>query len=190
MAATLATGQSMPLVGLGTWQATGPGIVEAAIGTALEAGYRHIDCAAAYGNETECGTAFTKAFASGVCSRDEVFITSKLWNSEHAPEHVRPAIEQTLRELQLESLDLYLIHWPQAFQHVDGSTHSFPRDAENNIIYDLDSTLIETWAAMEKLVAAGLTKSIGLSNFNEAQIQTILDNSTIKVHFVLSCRAR
>ena len=178
--ALLHTGATMPLVGLGTWQAT-DGVVQNAITTALEAGYRHIDCATCYGNEAECGVAFAAAFRDGgICARDDVFITGKLWNSEHAPEHVGLAMEQTLLDLQLECLDLYLVHWPQAFQHIDGSTRSFPRDSDGNMQYDLETSLEATWGAMEALVAAGKTKSIGLSNFNASQIQAILDCATIK----------
>ena len=108
---TLNSGQAMPVIGLGTWQAPA-GQVGAAVKAALEGGYRHIDCAAIYGNEAEIGAVFAEAFSSGLVKREDLFVTSKLWNSEHAPEHVRPALEVTLKELRLDYLDLYLIHWP------------------------------------------------------------------------------
>lgn len=178
VSAALRTGAKMPLVGLGTWQAPA-GEVGKAVSTALAAGYRHIDCAACYGNEAEVGASFAAAFAGGV-KREEVFITGKLWNSEHIPANVRPACEQTLADLKLDYLDLYLIHWPQNFQKVEGTTRGFPRTPEGGIIYDMDTTIMDTWAAMEKLVEAGLVKAIGLSNFNSVQIAEIMEKSTIK----------
>lgn len=112
--------------------------------------------------------------------REEVFITSKLWNSEHAPEHVIPAVEKTLKDLQLDYLDLYMIHWPQGFKHVDGKNASFPRDAKGDIIYDLTTKISDTWKEMEKIKKKGLAKVIGVSNFNEGQISDILKESEVK----------
>jgi alcohol dehydrogenase (NADP+) len=117
---TLSNGANMPYIGLGTWQAK-KGEVGAAVAAALDAGYRHIDCAACYGNEKEIGVVFNDYFSSGKLNREDVFITSKLWNSEHAPEDVKPALKQTLADLQLGYLDLYLIHWPQNFEKVYAS---------------------------------------------------------------------
>ena len=105
----LNSGSDMPLVGLGTWQSS-PGEVGAAVSAALDCGYKHIDCAACYGNEKEVGDIFEEKFKAGI-SREEIFVTSKLWNSEHKPSDVRPALMQTLEELKLSYLDLYLIHW-------------------------------------------------------------------------------
>jgi len=147
---TPATAQSpattMPLVGLGTWQAPA-GQVEKAIVEALKAGYRHIDGAAVYGNEKEVGAALQTAFSEGIVKREELFVTSKLWNSEHAPENVEPALRQTLSDLGLEYLDLYLVHWPQAFKHVEGT--KFPKDEDGNMIYDTESTHVATWRALQ-----------------------------------------
>ena len=144
---TLSSGGAMPLVGLGTWQAP-PGEVGAAVKVALESGYKHIDCAACYGNEAEIGAVFAEMFA-GPTKREDIFITSKLWNSEHAPADVKSAVLKTLADLQVEYLDLYLIHWPQNFEKTQGTTCSFPRNEDGSIRYDLDTKSEETWAAME-----------------------------------------
>ncbi|GFH26975.1 low CO2-induced aldose reductase [Haematococcus lacustris] len=111
--AQLNTGHRIPVVGLGTWKAA-KGEVHAAVVTALKAGYRHIDCAAVYGNEHEVGAAFHEVFQEGHLGREEVFVTSKLWNTEHAPSRVEAACRKTLSDLQLSQLDLYLIHWPSS----------------------------------------------------------------------------
>lgn len=171
----LASGATMPLVGLGTWKST-EGQAATAVKAAIDAGYKHIDCAACYGNEIEVGTAFKAAFDSGKIKREDLFVTSKLWNSEHAPKDVEAACRQTLEDLQLDYLDLYLIHWPQAFAKTkenEGTNRSFPTDAEGNMMYDVDTPLEATWGAMESLVGKGLVKSIGLSNFNSLQINAI-----------------
>ena len=110
--------QTMPSIGFGTYQAP-KGEVGAAVSAALASGYRHIDCAAIYGNEAEVGDALASAMAGGL-QRQDLFVTSKLWNSEHAPEHVRPACLQSLADLKLDHLDLYIIHWPQQMEKVEG----------------------------------------------------------------------
>ncbi|NBQ22123.1 MAG: aldo/keto reductase, partial [Synechococcaceae bacterium WB6_3B_236] len=115
---TFANGDAMPALGLGTWRAAA-GEVGAAVLTALELGYRHLDCAAIYGNEPEIGKALAKAFASGLLRREELWVTSKLWNDAHAPADVRPALAKTLSDLGLEQLDLYLMHWPVALRPGD-----------------------------------------------------------------------
>ena len=112
----LRDGTRMPALGLGTWKSE-PEEVYRAVRAAIEIGYRHIDCAAIYQNEEEVGRALTDAFQAGDAKRDEVWITSKLWNDSHAPEHVRPALQTSLRKLELDYLDLYLIHWPVALRH-------------------------------------------------------------------------
>ncbi|KAF3835645.1 hypothetical protein F7725_028203 [Dissostichus mawsoni] len=174
--AVLNTGRKMPLIGLGTWKSE-PGKVKQAVIWALEAGYRHIDCASIYGNEEEIGEALQETFSPGkALRREDVFITSKLWNTRHHQEDVEPALLKTLKDLKLEYLDLYLIHWPNAFQRGDVP---FPRKEDGNMLYDdIDYKL--TWAAMEKLVEKGLVRSIGLSNFNSRQIDDVLSVASIK----------
>lgn len=167
---TLLTGQQMPAVGLGTWRSD-PGLVKQAVLTALDCGYRHIDCAAAYGNEREVGEALTERVGPGKpLRREDVFVTSKLWNTKHHPDDVEEACKKSLSDLGLSYLDLYLMHWPMAFQRGD---EQLPKRPDGTIYYD-DTHYRDTWAAMEKLVDQGLVKAIGLSNFNARQIDDIL----------------
>ena len=182
----------MPQLGFGTWLA-GPGEVARAVGLAVKAGFRHVDCAAIYGNESEVKQGLSEAFSSGV-KRGEVFVTSKLWNTFHKKEDVLPALRKTLSDLDLAYLDLYLIHWPMGYENggdksVDNPLSSqfcriiqisFPKDKDGKIIH-CKSSFLETWGQMEEAVELGLVKSIGVSNFNEQQIQSILDVCKIKV---------
>jgi len=161
-------GDEMPILGLGTWKSA-PGDVYDAVKIALHAGYRHIDCALIYGNEAEVGQALTESFESGVVDRDEVWITSKLWNNAHAPGDVRPALEQTLSDLQLDTIDLYLIHWPVV--HKPGV--QMPDSPDGLIALD-DLPIAETWAAMEDLVDEGLARHIGVSNFSIPKLRSLL----------------
>eukprot|EP00440_Ansanella_granifera_P074748 gb/GFBE01081118.1/.p1 GENE.gb/GFBE01081118.1/~~gb/GFBE01081118.1/.p1 ORF type:complete len:336 (+),score=116.77 gb/GFBE01081118.1/:1-1008(+) len=172
---TLSSGHKMPMIGLGTWKSK-PGEVKAAVEAAIDAGYRHIDCAAIYGNEVEVGEAFKAKFGSTV-PREEVFVTSKLWNTAHKKENVKAACEKTLKDLGLTYLDLYLVHWPHAFQAGDVM---LPKKEDGSIAYDEETEPSETWAAMEELVAAGLVKSIGISNFNARQVKDIMGMCKIK----------
>jgi len=168
----LNNGLSIPILGLGTWKSQA-GEVEKAVAYALKNGYRHLDCAAVYGNELEVGAGIA---AAGV-AREEIFVTSKLWNTKHHPEDVEATCRKTLADLGLTYLDLYLIHWPVSFERGD---NKFPKNDDGTVRYDTSITPTETYLAMEKLVGLGLVRSIGLSNFNSEQIADILAKGSIK----------
>ena len=165
----LSDGTELPALGLGTWKSE-PEDVYRAVRSALEVGYRHIDCAAIYQNEDEVGRALTDGFAAGDAKREDVWITSKLWNDSHLPEHVQPALETSLRKLRLDYLDLYLIHWPVALRH-RVLLPSGPEDfvALNRV------PLESTWEAMLGVKRAGLAHQVGVSNFSKGQITRVRD---------------
>lgn len=144
---------------------------------ALEAGFRLLDTAERYRTETEVGEAMREVFNEGKVKREDVFVVTKLWNTNHRPERVKPAFEASLKRLQLDFLDLYLIHTPFAFQPGDEQD---PRDADGNVIYDQGVMLLDTWRAMEGLVNEGKCKAIGLSDVSLAQVQDIVKLATIK----------
>jgi len=172
----LSSGHSMPVCGLGTWKSK-PGEVAASVKHAIKSGYRHIDCAAVYGNETEVGEGISDAMKEAGVKREDLFITSKLWNSRHHPDEVEPACKKTLQDLGLDYLDLYLIHWPYGFERGD---NNFPKNEDGTVRFDVDTHPSETFKAMEKLVEKGLVRSIGVSNFNSEQISDILEKCKIR----------
>ncbi|CAH1710344.1 unnamed protein product [Aphis gossypii] len=132
-----------------------------------------------YENENEVGTAIKQKIDEGVVKREDLFITSKLWNTFHQPDYVETVIKKTLSDLKIEYLDLYLIHWPMAFKEGKLEDEWFPKDA-NGVTLEGNGSYVETWKAMEKLVQKGLVKSIGVSNFSKKQIEDILNVATIK----------
>lgn len=170
---TFTNGDKMPMLGLGTWKSA-PGEVYQAVLWALEAGYRHIDCAAVYQNEKEVGSALSKAFSDGLVKRDEVFITSKLWNNAHEEHMVEVGLNQTLSDLKLDYLDLYLIHWPISLK----SEVMFPKGGDDYLTYQ-QVPLTSTWSGMEKLKKSGKARHIGVSNFNIAKLNMILQSAEI-----------
>ncbi|MCG8394634.1 MAG: aldo/keto reductase [Pseudomonadales bacterium] len=171
---TFDNGDKMPQLGLGTWKSE-PGDVYKAVKAAIEMGYRHIDCAHIYGNEAEIGQALEDVFAAGTVSREALWITSKLWNSDHAPKDVQPALETTLRNLKLDYLDLYLMHWPVALK----KGVPFPQSGDDMVSLS-ELPVATTWAAMEDLVDKDMTRQIGVSNFSVKKLQALTDQARLK----------
>ena len=138
---------------------------------ALEAGFRHLDCAERYRNEAAVGEAIQDAFKAGTLRREDLFVTTKLWNTNHRPERVKPAFDASRRRLQLDTIDCYIIHTPFAFQPGDEQD---PRDERGQVIYDPGVTLLETWGALERLVDDGHCRSIGLSDITLEKLREIV----------------
>ena len=166
----------MPALGFGTL-IPDAAVTISATRDALEAGFRHFDCAERYRNESEVGDALQAGLAAGGTARGDIFVTTKLWNSNHRPERVEPAFEASLNRLQLDYLDLYLIHTPFAFQPGDEQD---PRDQNGNVIYDKGITLLDTWRAMESLVDRGRCRAIGLSDLSMNELLPIYESARIK----------
>ncbi|KAJ8921936.1 hypothetical protein NQ315_008570 [Exocentrus adspersus] len=171
----LNNGVKCPQFGLGTWLSA-PGEVQKAVKHAIDVGYRFIDCAWLYGNEKEIGTAINEKICDGTVKREELFIGTKLWNTFHEKDQVVPACKDSLKNLNLEYLDLYLIHWPVAQKNLGKVDKNLPfKDA---VYTDVD--YIETWEGMEQCSKLGLAKCIGVSNFNSKQLEKLLSCSKIK----------
>jgi diketogulonate reductase-like aldo/keto reductase len=166
---TLNTGAKIPAIGFGTWQDADA--QEPAVTIALKAGYKHIDTARIYGTEKAVGNAIKK---SGV-PREELFITTKLWNNSHHPDDVEPALEASLKDLGTDYVDLYLMHWPSPFAR---SEEMIPKD-ESGKIKKGDSDYVDTYKAMEKTLKSGKVKAIGISNFSKAEIERLLKETSV-----------
>jgi alcohol dehydrogenase (NADP+) len=166
----------MPALGFGTL-IPDAAVTITATRDALDAGFRHFDCAERYGNEREVGTALHAGLAAGGIARENIFITTKLWNSNHRPERVEPAFQASLDRLGLDYLDLYLIHTPFAFQPGDNQD---PRDQDGNVVYDRGVTLLDTWKAMEALVDHGKCRAIGLSDITLDTLKPLYESARIK----------
>lgn len=181
---TLRTGDRMPAAGLGAWKIA----PEAAAGVVLEAarlGYRHFDCASDYGNESSVGQGLRAVLDEGVSRREDLWITSKLWNTNHAPEHVRGAVERSLADLQIDYLDLYLIHFPIALRYVPPSERYpagwfYDPNAARPRMELASVPLSDTWGAMEELVRAGLVRNIGVCNFGVALLRDLSCHAAIQ----------
>uniref|UniRef100_A0A0K0FCR5 Alcohol dehydrogenase [NADP(+)] (inferred by orthology to a human protein) n=1 Tax=Strongyloides venezuelensis TaxID=75913 RepID=A0A0K0FCR5_STRVS len=170
-------GLSIPVVGLGTWLSK-PGEVKAAVLEALKVGYRHIDCARVYQNQREVGEALKEAFDKEIVKREDVFVTTKIWNTCHSKKKAKECLTRSLTELGLNYVDLVLIHWPHGY--LEDTNEFFPFNKEKTKIYYSNIDYIETWEALQDLVAENMAKSIGLSNFNIQQIQRVLEVAKIK----------
>ena len=180
----LANGARLPAVGLGFWKVPKPRTADL-LQAAIQVGYRHLDCACDYGNEAEVGAGIRAALAAGLCRREDLWVTSKLWNAFHAEEHVRPALERTLKDLGLDYLDLYLVHFPLAQRFVPFEKRYppgwfFDPEAASPRMEFAKVPLHETWAAMEELVDSGFVKSIGVCNYGTAMLRDVLGYCRIR----------
>ena len=176
---TLALGNgsgAIPALGFGTL-IPDPIATKNATKAALKAGFRGLDTAERYRTEEEVGEAMSEVFQAGKIKREDVFVATKLWNTNHRPERVKPAFEASLKRLQLDYIDLYLIHTPFAFQPGEEQD---PRDANGNVIYDRGVKLLDTWGAVEELVDEGKCKAIGLSDIALERVKEICEAATIK----------
>ncbi|WP_158794665.1 aldo/keto reductase [Granulicella sp. L60] len=166
----------IPVLGFGTL-IPDAAVTRTATKDALEAGFRHFDCAERYQNEREVGEALQAGLAAGGIAREDIFVTTKLWNTNHRPERVEPAFEASLDRLRIDYLDLYLIHTPFAFQPGEEQD---PRDQDGKVIYDRDVTLLDTWRMMERLVDGGRCRAIGLSDITLEKLLPIYEAARIK----------
>jgi diketogulonate reductase-like aldo/keto reductase len=167
---------TIPAAGFGTL-IPDPLMTKQATRAALEAGFRHLDCAERYRNEAAVGDAMQEAFKAGTLQREDLFVTTKLWNTNHRPERVRPAFDASRRRLQLDDIDCYIIHTPFAFQPGEQQD---PRDERGQVIYDSGVSLAETWQAIERLVDDGHCRSIGLSDITLEKLREIVAVARIR----------
>ncbi|MDC0308008.1 MAG: aldo/keto reductase [Planctomycetaceae bacterium] len=179
----LNTGDELPSVGLGMWKVD-PDIIPNLVQEAVKAGYRHFDNACDYGNELQVGEGLQAAYDAGLCQREDLWLTSKLWNTFHKPEDVREGCVKSLLDLQTDYLDLYLIHFPIALEYVPIETRYPPGwfldpDATDPKMHPINVPIRETWEAMQELVKDGLVKNIGVCNFNVSLIRDLLSYAEI-----------
>ncbi|MGZ3592164.1 MAG: aldo/keto reductase [Thermodesulfobacteriota bacterium] len=172
----LNNGSEIPALGFGTL-IPDPTETKKAVKAALEVGFRQFDCAERYRNEKEVGEAMKEALRDGKIRREELFVGTKLWNTNHRPKRVKPAFEASLKKLQLDYVDLYLIHTPFAFKPGEEQD---PRDENGKVIYDEGVTLLDTWRALENLMDEGRCKAIGLSDISLEKVQQIFESARIK----------
>ncbi|KAJ2697937.1 D-xylose reductase, partial [Coemansia sp. IMI 203386] len=178
---TLNTGAQMPTVGMGLWKISKDTVADQ-VYEAIKLGYRLFDSASDYGNEAEAGQGISRAIADQLVTRQELFITSKLWCTYHQRQHVKPALQRTLQDLNLDYVDLYLIHFPIALKHVPFET-KYPAGwslQENGPVISENTPYQETWEGMEKLVMEGLAKNIGVSNLPGAMIYDVMTYAKIR----------
>jgi glycerol 2-dehydrogenase (NADP+) len=173
----LNTGAPIPAVGLGTWQSA-PGEVAAAVEHALKSGYRHIDAAFVYQNEKEVGEGLKKAFATGEIKREDVFVTSKLWCTFHQTGLPEKCLDQTLQNLGLDYIDLWLMHWPVPM-NPNGNHPLFPKHEDGSRDLDTKWSYVDTWKGMEEVQKSGKVKAIGVSNFSVPYLEKLLSEATI-----------
>jgi D-xylose reductase len=178
------TDLGFPTLGLGTWKLPKPQ-APAVIREAVRLGYRHFDCACDYGNEAEVGAGLASVVQQGLCRRDDLWVTSKLWNTYHEPKHVRAACERSLRDLRLDVLDLYLVHFPIALAYVPFDVRYPPEwffdpAAEKPAMNPIAVPYADTWGAMEELQRAGLVKRIGVCNLNVSMLREVLNTASIR----------
>lgn len=183
-ALTLADGGQFPSVGLGTWKIP-KAETPRAVKEAVRAGFRHLDCACDYGNEAQVGVGLASAISEGLCRREDMWVTSKLWNTYHEPKHVRAACERSLRDLKLDVLDLYLVHFPIALAYVPFDVRYPPEwfhdpKAASPAMKPINVPYAETWGAMEELQRAGLVKRIGVCNLNISMLRELLGTCSIR----------
>ncbi len=176
---TLCTGKKIPVIGLGTFGSdhASPSEVADAVRKGIELGYRHIDCASVYGNEKEIGLVLKEFIDSGKIKREEFWITSKVWNDHHGQGDVLLSCAQTLKDLQLDYLDLYLVHWPFPNYHTPGCSADYRSPDARSYIHE---NYMKTWRQMEKLFTAGLVRHIGTSNMTIPKMKLLLRDCCIR----------